>query len=43
METPKMYETENDLSLQRRPELNALMNQRRADDRASFQKWKDKL
>ena len=27
---PKMYETENDLSLQRRKELNALMNQRLA-------------
>ena len=29
-EAPKMYETENDLSLQRRIELNALMNQRLA-------------
>ena len=29
-EAPKMYETENDLSLQRRTELNALMNQRLA-------------
>jgi len=29
-EKPKMYETENDLSLQRRSELNALMNQRLA-------------
>ena len=28
--TPKMYETENDISLQRRSELNALMNQRLA-------------
>lgn len=27
---PKMYETENDLSLQRRKQLNALMNQRLA-------------
>ena len=27
-EAPKMYETENDLSLQRRSELNARMNQR---------------
>ena len=30
METPKMYETENDISLNRRTELNALMNQRLA-------------
>ena len=29
-EAPKMYETENDLSLQRRSELYALMNQRLA-------------
>ena len=29
-EAPKMYETENDISLQRRLELNALMNQRLA-------------
>ena len=29
-EMPKMYETENDLSLQRRLELNALLNQRLA-------------
>lgn len=29
--TPKMYETENDISRQRRLELNALMNQRLAD------------
>ena len=29
-ENPKMYETENDLSLQRRSELNKLMNQRLA-------------
>jgi starvation-inducible DNA-binding protein len=28
---PKMYETENDISQQRRLELNALMNQRLAD------------
>ena len=28
--TPKMYETENDLSLRRRKELNTLMNQRLA-------------
>jgi starvation-inducible DNA-binding protein len=28
---PAMYETENDISLQRRVELNALMNQRLAD------------
>src|SRR5207244_5065400 len=28
---PTMYETENDLSLQRRSELSALMNQRLAD------------
>jgi len=30
-ETPKMYETENDISKERRSELNALMNQRLAD------------
>lgn len=30
VKAPKMYETENDLSLQRRKELNALMNQRLA-------------
>jgi starvation-inducible DNA-binding protein len=30
-ESPKMYETENDISLKRRVELNALMNQRLAD------------
>jgi starvation-inducible DNA-binding protein len=30
-ETPKIYETENDLSLASRSELNALMNQRLAD------------
>jgi len=30
-ETPKMYETENDISEKRRVELNALMNQRLAD------------
>src|ERR1044071_9621557 len=30
-ETPKMYETENDISQKRRSELNALMNQRLAD------------
>jgi starvation-inducible DNA-binding protein len=30
VEFPKMYETENDISLQRRTELNALMNQRLA-------------
>ena len=30
-ESPTMYETENDISLQRRTELNALMNQRLAD------------
>lgn len=30
-EAPQMYETENDLSLQRRTELNTLMNQRLAD------------
>ena len=30
-EAPKMYETENDISLQRRTELNTLMNQRLAD------------
>src|SRR5713101_5123118 len=29
--TPKMYETENDISEERRSELNALMNQRLAD------------
>src|SRR5271154_7458249 len=29
-EAPKMYETENDISLQRRKELNELMNQRLA-------------
>jgi len=29
-EAPKMYETENEISLQRRSELNALMNQRLA-------------
>ena len=29
-QAPKMYETENDLSLKRRLELNALMNQRLA-------------
>src|SRR5271156_5380458 len=29
--TPKMYETENDISQKRRLELNALMNQRLAD------------
>ena len=29
-EAPKMYETENDISLKRRSELNALMNQRLA-------------
>jgi starvation-inducible DNA-binding protein len=29
-ETPKMYETENDISPKRRSELNALMNQRLA-------------
>jgi starvation-inducible DNA-binding protein len=29
-EAPQMYETENDISLQRRTELNALMNQRLA-------------
>ena len=29
--TPKMYETENDITQQRRAELNALMNQRLAD------------
>ena len=31
VETPKMYKTENDISEQRRSELNALMNQRLAD------------
>lgn len=30
-ETPKMYKTENNISLKRRSELNALMNQRLAD------------
>src|SRR5580692_3424580 len=30
VEAPQMYETENDISLQRRTELNALMNQRLA-------------
>ncbi len=30
-EAPRMYETENDISLQRRTELNTLMNQRLAD------------
>jgi len=30
-ETPQMYETENDISLEQRLELNALMNQRLAD------------
>src|ERR1017187_6987067 len=30
-EAPKMYETENDISLKRRSELNTLMNQRLAD------------
>lgn len=30
-ESPKMYETENDISQNRRSELNALMNQRLAD------------
>jgi starvation-inducible DNA-binding protein len=30
-ETPTMYETENDISLKRRVELNALINQRLAD------------
>ena len=30
-EAPKMYETENDISQNRRSELNALMNQRLAD------------
>ena len=30
MEAPKMYETENDISLQHRTELNALLNQRLA-------------
>ena len=29
-EAPKMYETENDIALKRRSELNALMNQRLA-------------
>src|SRR5947207_8798984 len=31
VETPKMYETENDIPEQRRSELNGLMNQRLAD------------
>src|SRR5438128_3846208 len=31
VETSRMYETENDISEQRRSELNALMNQRLAD------------
>ena len=31
METPKMYETENDIPKQRRSELNALMNQQLAN------------
>jgi len=31
MKAPKMYETENDITQQRRLELNALMNQRLAD------------
>ncbi len=31
VEKPKMYETENDLSRERRSELNLLMNQRLAD------------
>src|SRR5881628_2914875 len=31
MGAPKMYETENDISPERRSELNALMNQRLAD------------
>jgi starvation-inducible DNA-binding protein len=30
VEAPKMYETKNDISLQRRTQLNALMNQRLA-------------
>ncbi len=30
-EAPKMYETENDISMKRRSEMNALMNQRLAD------------
>ena len=30
-EAPKMYETENDISLERRSELNVLLNQRLAD------------
>ena len=30
-EAPKMYETENDISKQRRAEINALLNQRLAD------------
>lgn len=30
LEAPKMYQTENDISLKRRSELNALMNQRLA-------------
>ena len=31
IETPKMYETENDIPEQRRSELNALMNQQLAN------------
>src|SRR5882762_2959783 len=31
MDAPKMYETENDISQERRSELNTLMNQRLAD------------
>ena len=31
VETPKMYETENDISEQRRSELSALMNQQLAN------------
>ena len=31
VDAPKMYETENDISEQRRLELNTLMNQRLAD------------
>jgi DNA-binding ferritin-like protein len=30
-EAPKLYETENDISKERRSELNALMNRRLAD------------
>src|SRR5580692_9934023 len=30
-EAPKMYETENDISVKHRSEMNALMNQRLAD------------